>query len=140
MTNKRSDRSELDVALQSSAASRPPRELPMQPEQRVLRALFELAQLDCPASVGALAQSLGMGATEVARLLVALEQRGLVRAERSRLTMAGLVAAARLPTLALEVPVKKRHVSVRPLARGLAKVAPRAGLRRAHVLSRTGCH
>jgi hypothetical protein len=69
--------------------------------QRVLRALYELAQLDCPAHAGVLAKAVGLRAADVARVLLVLDARGLAVAERGRLTMAGLARAARVPALHL---------------------------------------
>jgi hypothetical protein len=71
---------------------------------QVLRALFELARLDCPASAGVLASCLHISATQAARALLLLEERGLVRAECARLTMSGLATAARQPALTLTLP------------------------------------
>jgi hypothetical protein len=71
------------------------------PSQRLLRALFELARVDQAASAGSLARLLGRRAVEVAQLLVQLDQLGLVRAERARLTLPGLLVATRLPALGL---------------------------------------
>lgn len=62
----------------------------------VLVALFDLAQLDAAASVQTLAARLGVTRREVADSLSALDRQGLVRAEKVRLTMMGLVRAASL--------------------------------------------
>lgn len=67
--------------------------------RRVLRGLYELAQLDRPADAGLLARAVGVPALLVVRTLLVLDARGLVRADRLRLTLLGLACAARLPTL-----------------------------------------
>ena len=72
------------------------------PARRVLRALFELAQLDCPAHAGVLARAVDMRAVDVARVLLVLEARGLARAGQARLTLTGLALAARCEPLQLE--------------------------------------
>ncbi len=69
---------------------------------RALRALYELAQLDAPAEAGVLARALGVRASQAAELLLELDVRGLVCAERARLTLLGLGCAARLEPLQLE--------------------------------------
>jgi hypothetical protein len=69
---------------------------------RVLRALFELAQLDCPADAGLLARALGLRASHAARILLELDAEGLVTAERVRLTMKGLCQAVQVAALNLE--------------------------------------
>jgi hypothetical protein len=109
-------------------------------EARTLRALFELARLDCAASASVLAGALGVRATQVARALVALEQLGLVRADHARLTLPGLATAVRLPALGLSVP-EPRVLAVRCISRGLASARPRAaGARRVTQLPRAACH
>jgi hypothetical protein len=67
--------------------------------RQVLRALFELAQADQPADAGSVARRLGLRASDVAQHLVRLDALGFVRAERARLTLLGLAAAARLDAL-----------------------------------------
>lgn len=75
---------------------------PLDPLARhVLRALYELAELDVAAHVGVLGRALGRPATDVARVLLVLDARGLVSAQRARLTLLGLAHAARLPALGL---------------------------------------
>jgi hypothetical protein len=69
------------------------------PEKLVLRALFELAQCDRPAHSDVVARLLGLGAAVVDRLFARLALRGLVDAERARLTLAGLAVALRVPAL-----------------------------------------
>lgn len=64
-------------------------------QARLLVALLESAQADEPASVGALARRLGVRLAVVANQLAALDDLGLVHAGRIRLSMAGLVIAAR---------------------------------------------
>ena len=109
-------------------------------EARTLRALFELARLDCSASASVLGSALGLRATQVARALVALEQLGLVRADHARLTLPGLALAVRLPALGLSVPLAPKEARS-PLVRGLASVRPaRAGARRVAQLPRAACH
>ena len=71
---------------------------------RVLRVLFELASCDRPAHAGALAAELGIARTVAAAALVRLDDAGLVRAEHARLTMHGLVLAARLAPVVLTAP------------------------------------
>jgi hypothetical protein len=78
---------------------------------RVLRGLFELARADRHADASSLGRLLGMRPSQVGCLLSELDARGLVRAERARLTLAGLALAARLAPLAggvLEVPSATR--------------------------------
>lgn len=70
--------------------------------ERVLRALYELAQLDCPAHAGVLGRAVGVRAADLARVLLVLDARGLASAERARLTLAGLAVAVRAPALHLE--------------------------------------
>jgi DNA-binding IclR family transcriptional regulator len=67
--------------------------------RRVLRALYELAELDCPADAGSVARAVGLSAADATRVLLALDARGLVRAEHVRLTLLGLAHAARVPAL-----------------------------------------
>lgn len=67
--------------------------------RRVLRVLYELAELDIAADVGLLARALGL--SDVTRVLRELDARGLLDAHRVRLTMPGLVIAARVPSLHL---------------------------------------
>lgn len=112
------------------------------PETRTLRALFELGRLDCTATtVSALAGALGLRATEVARALIALEQRGLVRADHVRLTLLGLGVATRLPALALSAPIAAQKPRVPVVVRGLANARPqRVGARRVAQLPRAACH
>lgn len=64
--------------------------------QQLLVALFDLAQLDTPASVQALAARLGRSRREVACTLNTLDGLGLVRAEKVRLTLVGLMKASGL--------------------------------------------
>jgi hypothetical protein len=98
----------------------------------MLRALYELAQLDCPAHAGALARALQpehrLRPSDVARVLLVLDARGLVSAERARLTLQGLAEAARCPPLGLEqaswLPQLKRQAF-------LQRYAERAGGQRA---------
>jgi hypothetical protein len=84
--------------------------------QGVLRALYELAELDCPADAALLARalthltgsrpaSISPRASDIARVLLVLDARGLVQADRVRLTMRGLAEAVRLAPLSLaELP------------------------------------
>jgi Mn-dependent DtxR family transcriptional regulator len=67
--------------------------------RRVLRVLYELAELDVPAEPAMIGRALGL--SDVTRVMRELEARGLVDAARSRLTMTGLVVAARTPSLHL---------------------------------------
>ncbi|MDB4990719.1 MAG: hypothetical protein JWN04_5897 [Myxococcaceae bacterium] len=73
----------------------------------VLRALYELAELDCPAHAGVVSRALRsveleLRPSDVARVLLVLDARGLVVADRARLTMRGLAEAVRCPALQLE--------------------------------------
>ncbi len=61
-----------------------------------LVAVYELHSRDRPADAGRVARLLGISPSEAARALLALDDRGLLWAERCRLTMAGLSVAARL--------------------------------------------
>jgi hypothetical protein len=94
---------------------------PLDPLARhVLRALYELAELDVAAHAAVLGRAVGRAAADVARALWVLDARGLASAERTRLTLLGLAEAARLPALGL---ARERWVNeARPPARLL--VAP----------------
>ena len=70
--------------------------------RRVLRAMYELAQLDCPAHPGTLARAVGCSPCELLAALQGLDERGLVSAPRLRLTMLGLAQAARVASLQLQ--------------------------------------
>jgi hypothetical protein len=72
--------------------------------RRVLRALFELSRLDLPASHEALGRALSRPASEMRYVMWVLAARGLACANRVRLTMGGLLVAARLPSLGLVAP------------------------------------
>ncbi|HEY6882294.1 MAG TPA: hypothetical protein VI299_29890 [Polyangiales bacterium] len=74
--------------------------------RRVLRALYELAELDVPAEVGLVARALGL--PDATRVLRELDARGLVDAQRVRLTMQGLALAARTPSLHLHLTYGQR--------------------------------
>ena len=91
---------------------------------RVLRVLYELAQCDRPAHAGALAAELGVARTLAATALVRLDAEGLVRAEHARLTMRGLVLAARLEPMILNAPRMLANPQLVPgrALRGLYKV------------------
>jgi len=69
------------------------------PEKLVLRVLFELAQHDRSVQSDVVARLLGLGAAVVDRLFERLAARGLVDAERARLTLSGLAVAVRVPAL-----------------------------------------
>lgn len=118
------------------------------PARRVLRALFELAQLDRPADAGLLARAINFSlaresagsalrAVDVGRVLLVLEARGLASAEHARLTLAGLAAATRCEPLQLESfpwlsarperPIPTRALGLRTSAG--ARAALHAGLR-----------
>ena len=110
--------------------------------QRVLRALYELAQLDCPADADVLAKAVGLRARDVGRVLLVLDARGLMIAERARLTMLGLARAARLPALHLEnaawlsaarMVARQRESSLQRVHSSLAR--PRAPFGRRRVAS-----
>jgi Mn-dependent DtxR family transcriptional regulator len=64
--------------------------------KQVLVSLYELAQLDVPASVQTVALHLGVSRREAASSLNALSEAGLVRAETLRLTFFGLMKATGL--------------------------------------------
>lgn len=91
---------------------------------RVLRVLFELAHHDRPAHAGALAAELGVQRTQAALALVQLDAAGLVSADRARLTMRGLVLAARLLPVTLHAPRTQPSPMLVPgrALRGLHKV------------------
>jgi DNA-binding IclR family transcriptional regulator len=59
----------------------------------VLAALFELARADIPANPKTLADCLGAPEPQLRDLLAGLDAQGLVDADRTRLTMKGLVLA-----------------------------------------------
>lgn len=130
---------------------------PLDPSaRRVVRALYELAELDCPASAGLLARAVGIRPADMARVLLRLEARGLVnqggaslappRARiDARLTLLGLAYAVRQPDLGLlrahergrtktarETPLVavRRHAS---LAAAHPRAASRAGARSGHL-------
>ena len=63
-------------------------------QARLLVVLFDLAQADRPANVRRIAEALGARLGEVATALNALDELGLVRASRVRLTFPGLAIAA----------------------------------------------
>ncbi len=92
---------------------------------RALRVLYELAQLDCPADAGLLGRALGIASADARGLLIELDARGLVCAQRARLTMLGLGRAARVASLHLE-----RVQWVAELRGACAPLAPSTGLRR----------
>jgi Mn-dependent DtxR family transcriptional regulator len=60
---------------------------------QVLATLYELGRGDVPATPERIADWLGVPASRVQELLVALDAQGLVELERCRLTMRGLVLA-----------------------------------------------
>jgi Mn-dependent DtxR family transcriptional regulator len=84
--------------------------------RRMLRALYELAELDGPADAGVLARVLGIPPAHASRVLGELAARGLVDAERVRLTMPGLVHAARVRSLGLARASWLSALRGRPLA------------------------
>jgi DNA-binding IclR family transcriptional regulator len=95
--------------------------------RRVLRALYELAELDCPADAGVLARAVGRRPADVVRVLLVLDARGLASAERARLTLLGLAHAARVAPLLLErepwwaearQQARQRARALRPTASG----------------------
>lgn len=113
--------------------------------RRVVRALYELAELDCPASLVLLARAVGCRPADTARLLLVLEARGLASAQRARLTLPGLARAVREPGLGLSretwFVAARQHAhlaSARPRAaspsggarEGLGGCAPHGALRR----------
>jgi DNA-binding MarR family transcriptional regulator len=107
-------------------------------EARVLRALFELARLDRPASAFVLGGHLSVTPTLVARALVELSRRGLVRAERARLTLPGLAVAVRLPALGLEAAAHKaEHEQVQARRGAWTRRPTRSSLRRSGVEGRS---
>jgi Mn-dependent DtxR family transcriptional regulator len=67
--------------------------------RRTLLAVYELSALDRPVHPGAVARLLGVSVGSATRSLRSLDARGLVWAERCRLTMRGLGTAARLRAL-----------------------------------------
>jgi len=101
---------------------------------RVLRLLFELAQQDVPAHPGTIAAHLGLSTRRVARHLLALDRAGLVTAERSRLTMSGLVLATRLAPVAKAEPATRRPSRVPTPRQGRTRAGVR--VKRARVAVR----
>jgi hypothetical protein len=90
--------------------------------RRLVRALYELAELDCPASSGLLARAVGIRPADVARVLLVLDARGLASADRTRLTLLGLALAVRQPALSLSretwfVPARQHALLVRARSR-----------------------
>ena len=67
-------------------------------EERIalLITLHELSHMACPTDLGVIASRLGWGVGRVARVIGALDDKGLVDRPRCRLTMAGLAMAATL--------------------------------------------
>jgi hypothetical protein len=63
----------------------------------VLRALFDLAAVDMPATPDLLGRLLGLTPRRTSALLAQLRRAGLVQLEYPRLTMAGLVFATAIP-------------------------------------------
>ncbi len=63
---------------------------------QVLESLFVQSGQGQACDAGAIARRLGLRASEVGAALVVLERRGLVDAERVRLTLPGLAVAASL--------------------------------------------
>jgi DNA-binding MarR family transcriptional regulator len=61
-------------------------------ERALLAVLFEMARTDCHATLLRLANRTGLTRRQVEEVLRGLEFRGLVDAERVRLTMSGLAA------------------------------------------------
>lgn len=59
-------------------------------ERALLAVLFDMARTDCHATVLRLAERTGLTRPQVEDVLAQLERRGLVDAERVRLTMSGL--------------------------------------------------
>lgn len=123
--------------------------------RRVVRALYELAELDCPASAGLLARALGLGPADLARVLLELDAQGLVSADPSslartsarfdaRLTLLGLAYAVRQPELGLFRSLARVRVSTSretpPVAArrhtSLAAARPRAVSRAASPFAR----
>jgi Mn-dependent DtxR family transcriptional regulator len=62
-------------------------------QRKALHVLYNLARNDEQADLAHLAERLSVSCVEADRALAALEQAGLVDAERVRLTLAGLVIA-----------------------------------------------
>ncbi|MDH5673136.1 MAG: helix-turn-helix domain-containing protein [Myxococcales bacterium] len=97
---------------------------------RILHALFCLSRDTGHISATTLAAAASVTPTEAARLLVELERKGLVDASRARLTMAGLVAAARAssgsggPRVDLEAAQRAAPSAKLPLAAGPSSPAP----------------
>ena len=75
----------------------------------LLRCLLDLARADAPATVRRLAAELGRAPADVERDLVLLARRGLVDADRVRLTFLGLMHAA--SGSALAAPAERRHAA-----------------------------
>lgn len=81
---------------------------PLDPlSRRVLRALYQLAQVDRPADAGSVGRALGMRPVDVARVLWVLDARGLARADRARLTLRGLAEATRAEPIELALEPRR---------------------------------
>lgn len=65
---------------------------------RILVSLYDLARADRSASLGLLAEMLGVSATVAAEALLELDRRGLADADRCRLSFSGLAIASTLLT------------------------------------------
>ena len=63
----------------------------------VLRAMFDLAEVDMSATPDLLGRLLGLSAPRTSALIAQLRRAGLVQLEHLRLTMAGLVLATAVP-------------------------------------------
>jgi hypothetical protein len=70
-----------------------------------------------------------LGRTLIAEALIRLERVGLVRAQRARLTMAGLVVAQRLAPLTLRAPYRVQDVNGTARPSSPAQLCPAGWLR-----------
>jgi hypothetical protein len=84
--------------------------------QQLLVALFEMSRDTRRISAGTLGKAVGITPARAALALLTLERAGLVDAARARLTMRGLVAAARSGQLSASPACPMTHPYGRPRA------------------------
>lgn len=92
--------------------------------QSILHALFVLSRDTRHISATTLAAAAGVTPTRAGQALLALERAGLVDASRARLTMRGLVAAARLGAAGGGGIVEQRARAQAPAGRVVTKSVP----------------
>lgn len=78
----------------------------------VLRAIFDLSEVDMRASMDLIGRLLGLTPRRTATLIAQLRRAGLVQLEHLGLTMAGLVLATAIP----EIEPHQPHEAVAPAA------------------------